>query len=225
MMQLRNVTKIYNPKQSGAVVALDKVNLDIGEGELTAIVGRSGAGKSSLLHILACVDRYTEGQYLLDGCDIATLKDSGLAKIRNEKIGIVLQDFSLLENETVQKNILLPLIFGDKRLKREEQKKRVLQAAGLVGMESFLHKNVSRLSGGQRQRVAIARAMVNNPPYLLADEPTGALDSKTAAEVMDTLKQLNAQGVTVVMVTHEWSLARECRRLITVKDGHLVEES
>lgn len=220
MIQLKNVTKRYNAGKANEFEALHDISLEISDGEITAVIGKSGAGKSTLLHILACIDSYESGEYTIDNTLIKKLSERQLARIRNEKIGMVMQDFALVEDFTALENVMLPLDFAKK--KKAGRKELALNALKSVGMDSMAKKPVNKLSGGQKQRVAIARAIVNEPSVILADEPTGALDSKTSQEIMDVFKSLNAQGKTVIIVTHDMGIAEQCERIIEISDGRIV---
>ena len=222
MITIKNVTKTYNKGASNAFEALHEVNLEIPEKEMTAIVGASGAGKSTLLHIIGCIDDYDSGEYELDGMLIKGKKDKELAQIRNEKIGLVMQDYALVEEFTALENVMLPLDFAKK--KKGQRKKLAEEALERVGMKEFFKRPVRKLSGGQKQRVAIARAIVNDPVVLLADEPTGALDSGTSAEIMQLLKELNRKGMTIVIITHDKEVAAQCDRQIEICDGRVRED-
>lgn len=220
MIILKNIKKVYNPKKPNAFEALHDVSLTIEDGELAAVIGKSGAGKSTLLHILACIDSYEEGEYKIDGISTVNLSERRSARLRNEKIGMVMQDFALVEDFTALENVMLPLEFAKR--KKPNRKLVAMNALKSVGMAEYAKKPVNKLSGGQKQRVAIARAIVNEPSVILADEPTGALDSKTAAEIMDVFCELNKQGKTVIIVTHDMSVAQQCGRIIEISDGNLV---
>lgn len=220
MIILKSIKKVYNPKKPNAFEALHDVSLTIEDGELAAVIGKSGAGKSTLLHILACIDSYEEGEYKIDGISTVNLSERRSAQLRNEKIGMVMQDFALVEDFTALENVLLPLEFAKR--KKPNRKLAAMNALKSVGMEEYAKKPVNKLSGGQKQRVAIARAIVNQPSVILADEPTGALDSKTAAEIMGVFQELHAQGKTVIIVTHDMSIAQQCGRIIEISDGNLV---
>ena len=222
MITLNNISKIYNAKKANEFEALHDVSLEISNGEMVAIIGKSGAGKSTLLHILACIDSYEEGEYRIDDTLVKELSERKLAQIRNEKIGMVMQDFALVEDFTAMENVMLPLDFA--RRKKPNRRQIAMDTLKSVGMESMAKKPVNKLSGGQKQRVAIARAIVNQPAVILADEPTGALDSKTAQEIMDVFKSLHAQGKTVVIVTHDMGIAQQCGRVIEISDGEIVSE-
>ena len=220
MIEISNVTKTYNPKKSNEFTALKNVSLAINDGEMAAIIGKSGAGKSTLLHILACIDSYQSGEYRLGGTLVKKLSEKKSARIRNEKIGLVMQDFALVEDFSALENVLLPLNFA--RKKKPNRREKAMNALKSVGMEEFAKKPVNKLSGGQKQRVAIARAIVNEPSLILADEPTGALDTKTSAEIMAVFKKLNESGKTVVIVTHDLKIAEQCSRIIEISDGKIV---
>ena len=221
MITLENVHKIYNPKKANEFEALKGVSLTIEDGEMVAIIGKSGAGKSTLLHILACIDSYESGEYKIDDTLVKNLSEKQYAQIRNEKIGMVMQDFALVDDFTCLENVLLPLDFA--KHKKPNRKELALAALKSVSMDSMAKKPVNKLSGGQKQRVAIARAIVNQPSMVLADEPTGARDSKTAEEIMHVFKELNHQGKTVVIVTHDMGVAKQCDRLIEISDGKILE--
>ncbi len=222
MIECKNITKIY---QSGAVktTALKEMSFAIKDGEFVAIIGPSGSGKSTLMHILGCLDWPTSGKYFFDGEDVSTLSDDQLADIRKKKIGFVFQTFNLLPRTTVLRNVVLPLVYlGIPRAEREKQAKIALQNSGFE--ESHFYHLSNELSGGQMQRVAIARALVNNPSLILADEPTGNLDSKTGEVVLETFKNLNQQGRTIVLITHEKYIAEHAKRIISLKDGEVIED-
>ena len=220
MVKLKNIVKIYNPKKQNEFEALHKVSATIKDGEMVAVIGKSGAGKSTLLHILACIDSYQDGEYKIDGTLVKDLSERQYAKIRNEKIGMVMQDFALVEDFTALENVMIPLNFSKKKI--PDKKGKALAALRSVGIEDLTKKPCNKLSGGQKQRVAIARAIVNEPSMILADEPTGALDSKTSAEIMELFKSLNEQGRTVVIVTHDPKVAEQCGRIIEISDGRIL---
>lgn len=220
MIRLENIVKVYNPKKSNEFEALHGVSAAIEDGELVAIIGKSGAGKSTLLHILACIDSYQDGEYSIDGTLVKNLSERQYAKIRNEKIGMVMQDFALVEDFTALENVMIPLNFSKKKIPNKKEK--ALGALRSVGIEELAKKPCNKLSGGQKQRVAIARAIVNDPSMILADEPTGALDTKTSAEIMELFKTLNEAGRTVVIVTHDPKVAEQCEKVIEISDGEIV---
>jgi putative ABC transport system ATP-binding protein len=221
-MKLENVQKIYNPNTPGAVKALNGIDLCVEKGEMIAVQGTSGAGKSTLLHILGCIDRLSSGRYFLYGEDITLKNDKYLSGIRNKKIGFVLQDFALIPYRSVIDNVSVPLIFGDTRLSQISDK--CVMALKMVDMHGLRSKKVSQLSGGQKQRVAIARAIVNDPEIILADEPTGSLDSKNAENIMNILLDLNSHGKTIIIVTHDNNIASYCFRKIILSDGKIVHQ-
>ncbi|WP_371378172.1 ABC transporter ATP-binding protein [Sporomusa aerivorans] len=219
---LANITKTYQMGDT-LVAALAGVSLDIREGEFTAIMGPSGSGKSTLMNILGCLDRPTTGSYKLDGQEVATLSDDELASTRNKKIGFVFQNFNLLPRITALDNVALPLVYAGVAAK--ERKERAAAALASVGLEKRMDHLPNELSGGQRQRVAIARALVNEPTIIMADEPTGALDTKSGDEVMDIFKTLNSYGRTIILVTHEPDIAAHAKRVIHVRDGLIVRDT
>ena len=220
MITLQNIRKIYNPKHANAFEALHGISLEIADGEMVAVIGKSGAGKSTLLHILACIDSCESGDYQIDGASVSHLSERKAARIRNEKIGIVMQDFALVEDFSALENVLLPLEFAKK--KKPNRKQIAMNALQAVGMADYAKKPVNKLSGGQKQRVAIARAIVNEPSVILADEPTGALDSTTAAEIMGVFHELHKRGKTIIIVTHDMEIAKQCGRMIEIMDGNVV---
>ncbi len=216
-IQMRDVTKIYNGGRPNEVKALRGVNLDIGKGESVAVMGVSGSGKSTLLHIMGTLDAPTSGSYLMDGVDVFAMSSAEKAKFRNEKIGFALQDFGLLETETAEYNIRLPLYFAEGKIK--DVKNRVAAIAERLGIGDLLKRKMTQLSGGQKQRVAIVRALICDPELILADEPTSALDRTTAEEIVGVLLRLQKEGKTVVMVTHDGALASEFDRTLKISDG------
>lgn len=221
MLKIENLTKIYNYKKPNAFKALDNVSLQINDCEMVAIIGKSGAGKSTLLHIIGCIDKFQKGKYTIDDIEVHNLPDTKLAKIRNEKVGIVMQDFALIEEYSVIENVMIPLNFSSKRTGKP--KEQAMKALEQVGIADLAKKPVANLSGGQKQRTAIARAIVNNPSFILADEPTGALDTKTSGEIMELFKKLNKDGKTVIIITHDPSVAEQCGRKIEISDGKIAE--
>ena len=220
MTTLKNIIKIYNPKKANEFEALHGVSCEIQDGEMVAVIGKSGAGKSTLLHILACIDSYQKGEYTIDGTLVKNLSERQYAKIRNEKIGMVMQDFALVEDFSALENVMIPLNFSKKKIK--DKKEKALAALNSVGIKDLAKKPCNKLSGGQKQRVAIARAIVNEPTMILADEPTGALDTKTSEEIMELFKSLNHQGKTIVIVTHDPKVAEQCDRIVEISDGNIL---
>ena len=218
VISIQNVHRIYELGEN-RVHALRGINLEIGRGEFVAIMGSSGSGKSTLMNILGCLDRPTSGNYILDGVNVAHLSKKDLAAIRNRRLGFVFQGFNLLARTTALENVELPTLYA--RLDAEERQKRARRALEMVGLGQRLDHFPSQLSGGQQQRVAIARALVNQPSILLADEPTGNLDSRTSVEIMAILQKLNDEGLTIVLVTHEPDVAQYAKRVITFRDGRV----
>ncbi len=222
MIEIKNLYKTYNYGKPNAFEALKDVSLTINDGEMVAIIGKSGAGKSTLMHILGCIDDFEKGQYIFNGKDISKVNEKKSAAIRNSEIGIVLQEFALMEQYTVVENVIMPLFFTQKSGRRSEKEKRALEILKRLEMDEYAHKKVNKLSGGQKQRVAIARAMINNPSVLLADEPTGALDVKTTDEIMKVFRNLNKNGTTVIIITHDMEVAGMCDRIIEISDGKII---
>lgn len=220
MLKIENLTKTYNYKKSNAFTALKDVSLEVEDGEMLAIIGKSGAGKSTLLHIIGCIDKFEKGSYTIDRTDVHSLSDNKLAKIRNEKVGIVMQDFALIDEYSVIENVMIPLNFSKKKLGKP--KELAMKALERVGLANLAKKPVSKLSGGQKQRVAIARAIVNDPSFILADEPTGALDTKTSSEIMELFTELNKSGKTVIIITHDLTVADKCKRKVEISDGRII---
>ena len=223
VVHLEDIHKIYDSGEV-QVHAVRGVSLEFSKGEFMAIMGASGSGKSTLMNTLGCLDRPTRGRYLLDSIDISQLNRNQLADLRNEKLGFVFQGFNLLSRTTALENVELPMLYGPHRPSAREMQERALRCLDIVGLSDRADHFPSQLSGGQQQRVAIARALVNNPQVLLADEPTGNLDSKTAVDVMGVFQRLNAQGITIVMVTHELDIARFCKRNLIMRDGRVVSD-
>ena len=222
VVHIENLHKIYDSGEV-PVHAVRGVSLEIHKGEFVALMGASGSGKSTLMNMLGCLDRPTRGKYLLDGTDVSVLDRNELADIRNHKLGFVFQGFNLLARTTALENVELPMMYGPRR-SSHEMRERALHCLNIVGLANRADHFPNQLSGGQQQRVAIARALVNEPQVLLADEPTGNLDSKTSVEVMGVFQKLNEQGITIVMVTHELDIARYCRRNLILRDGVVVRD-
>ena len=219
MLQLEKIGKAVRLGE-GMVSILRDINLTILRGDYTAIMGASGSGKSTLMNILGCLEPASEGHYFFDGRDVTALTDDERTDLRNFRIGFVFQQFNLLSRLSALENVMLPMVYaGYTRQERREQSRRMLEA---VGLADRLHHLPSQLSGGQQQRVAIARALVNQPELLLADEPTGALDSRTGREVMDLLATLHGQGITIVLVTHDASVAERTQRIVRIEDGRIL---
>ena len=221
LIQVRGLTRVYRMGEE-TVRALDGVDLEVDHGEYLAVMGPSGSGKSTLMNLLGCLDTPTSGQYLLNGRRISGLGDDELARIRNAEIGFVFQTFNLLPRTTALENVELPLVYGG--VPRRERKRRAREALERVGLGDRTHHRPNELSGGQRQRVAIARALVNEPSLLLADEPTGNLDSRVSEEIMQLFDELNAAGNTIVVVTHEEDIAARTRRVVRLLDGRVVRD-
>ena len=222
LIQLRDVYKIYGEGLESEVRALDGVSLDVDRGEFVAIVGQSGSGKSTMMNVLGCLDIPTRGDYFLDGVDVRELTDRELSHIRNKQIGFIFQQYNLIQSLNVFENVELPLIYqGIGAERRRELAEEALEKVGLAGRQK--HKP-TEMSGGQQQRVAIARAIAAHPPIIMADEPTGALDSHTGHEVLEFLQQLNREGSTVILITHDNGIAAMARRCVRLTDGKIVED-
>jgi putative ABC transport system ATP-binding protein len=223
VIDARDLTKVYQMGEEVQVHALCGASMQVGAGELVAIMGPSGSGKSTLMNILGCLDQPTSGAYYLEGVEVDSLDDDELAQIRGNKIGFVFQTFNLLPRATALSNVVLPLIYSgiDSRQRRE----RAIAALEVVGLSDRLHHRPNELSGGQQQRVAIARALVNDPSIILADEPTGNLDSKSGMEIMAVVQRLNEErGITTIFVTHELQIAQHTQRIIRISDGRIVDD-
>jgi putative ABC transport system ATP-binding protein len=225
VISVRDLTKTYKVGEH-SVHALRSISLDIEQGEFVSVIGPSGSGKSTLMHILGCLDQPTSGQYILDGRDVSRLTDDEVSLVRNQKIGFVFQGYNLLTRTSALENVELPLLYGGANLSASERRHRAMAALTAVGLESRADHHPNQLSGGQQQRVAIARALLNHPTILLADEPTGNLDSKTSVEVMDIFQSLQRErGITIVLITHEMDVAQYGSRLISFKDGRIVSDT
>jgi len=222
IIELHDVWKIYELGDV-SVTALAGVSLEIGRGEFTAVMGASGSGKSTLMNLIGCLDRPTRGRYRLDSVDVSTLSPDERAEIRNQKLGFVFQSFNLLSRTSALENVELPLFYSD--LPLAEQRQRARQALAIVGLADREQHMPNQLSGGQQQRVAIARALVNDPPLILADEPSGNLDTRTSIEILEVFQQLNrTRGITIVLVTHEHDIAAYATRTITFRDGQVIDD-
>ncbi|QUO39632.1 ABC transporter ATP-binding protein [Dysosmobacter sp. Marseille-Q4140] len=222
MIELRDVYKIYGEGLESEVRALDGVSLTIDRGEFVAIVGQSGSGKSTMMNVLGCLDVPTRGDYLLDGTDVRELTDKELSHIRNKQIGFIFQQYNLIQDLTVLENVELPLIYQGIRV--DDRYDLATEALARVGLAGRMKHRPTEMSGGQQQRVAIARAIAAKPPIIMADEPTGALDSRTGHEVLEFLQQLNREGTTVILITHDNGIAATARRCVRLQDGKVVED-
>lgn len=221
VLTLNNIQKSY--WQGGKELqVLKNISLQINEGELVAIMGPSGSGKSTLMNIIGCLDTATSGDYIVEGTNVKTLADNSLADFRNAKIGFVFQNFNLMPKLTVSQNVEMPLTY--KKVNKKERRKRALDMLQLVGLEDRSDFKPMELSGGQKQRVAIARALVTNPSFVLGDEPTGALDTKTSSQIMDLFKEFHQAGKTIILITHEPEIAALCQRTITLRDGQIISD-
>lgn len=221
IIRVENLKKIYDTGKI-QVEALKDINLEIEKNEYVAIMGASGSGKSTLMNILGCLDRLTEGKYILDDVDVSTLDGNALAMIRNKKIGFVFQAFNLLPRLSALANVELPMVYAG--MSYAERQKKAKAALDRVGLTDRMHHRPNELSGGQKQRVAIARALVNDPAIILADEPTGNLDTRSSEEIMDIFEGLNNEGVTIVMVTHEQDIAQHTKRAVVFRDGEIISD-
>jgi len=219
MIELENITKVYRMGEV-EVNALRGITLSIAKGEMVAIIGASGSGKSTLLNVIGCLDRPTSGRYTFDGANVSQLSDNQLAEMRNKKFGFVFQEYNLLPRASALSNVELPLIYGGSGHKRQ----RAMEALERVGLGARAKHRPTELSGGEQQRVAIARALVNNPALILADEPTGNLDSKTTTEIISIFRQLNQEGITVIIITHEADIASQTQRIIRLHDGEIISQ-
>ena len=224
VINLQDIHKTYHTGEVD-VYAVRGVTLEIAQGEFVALMGASGSGKSTMMNTLGCLDRPTRGKYFLDGIDVSELNRDELADIRNQQIGFVFQGFNLLARTSALENVELPMLYMRQRLTGASQRERALKALEIVGLSDRADHTSSQLSGGQQQRVAIARALANQPSLLLADEPTGNLDSRTSIEIMGVFQKLNQQGITIVMVTHELDIAQYTRRMVVMRDGKVVGDT
>lgn len=218
MIIVKNLTKTYNKGKSNQFNAIENITFSVDDNELVAIVGTSGAGKSTLLHIVSTIDNATSGEVKIDGCDITKISNAKRAEMRNKQIGLVIQDYALINDYNVLENVMLPLTFS----KVKNKKEKALSALSDIGIEHLAKKQISKLSGGEKQRVAIARAIVNNPKYIFADEPTGNLDSITTEGIIDLFQTLNKKGKTIIIITHDMNVANKCHRIIRLADGKIV---
>ncbi|MCM1524757.1 MAG: ABC transporter ATP-binding protein [Ruminococcus sp.] len=225
MIKLSNINKIYNKGKGNEFQALYDLSLTVNDGELVGIVGKSGSGKTTLLNIIGCIDTFSSGEYTLDDISVEKCSDKRFAEIRNSKIGIVMQDYSLIETYTVKENLLVPTFFSKNKPRKSDTNKRIDELLEKLGISDLKNKDVRELSGGQKQRTAIARALMNNPSVILADEPTGALDSGTSSEIMNLFTDLNKDGKTVIIVTHDSEIASRCSRVIEISDGSIIAQS
>ncbi|PJI10337.1 MULTISPECIES: ABC transporter ATP-binding protein [Clostridium] len=219
-IKMKNLGKVYKMGKN-EYRALSDINLEISKGEFVSIVGPSGAGKSTLMNIIGCLDNASEGEYLLDGVN-TNCSDNKLAEIRNKKIGFIFQNYNLLPKLNVRENVELPLIYQG--VGSSEIRSKSMEVIKKVGLEEHINHKPSELSGGQKQRVAIARALASNPEIILADEPTGALDSKTGIEVIEMIKKINEEGNTIILITHDMNIAKEAKRIVTVRDGRIISD-
>ncbi len=221
-IRIVDMYKVYNPGEN-EVRALDGISLSVDEGEFLAITGHSGSGKSTLMNMLGCLDVPTSGEYYLEGQDVAKMTDNELSDIRNKHIGFIFQGFNLIPGLDAVENVELPLIY--RGVGREERRRLAVESLGRVGLGNRLHHKPSEMSGGQQQRVAIARAIAAKPPIILADEPTGNLDTKSGADVMDILRELNSEGRTIIIITHDGDIAASARRCVYIQDGRLIRDT
>ena len=221
LIHIENMKKIYNPGEN-EVRALDGIDLDIEKGDRVAIVGHSGSGKSTLMNMLGCLDTPTSGKYVLDGQDVASMTDNQLADVRNKEIGFIFQGFNLISNLDAVGNVELPLVY--RGVSKNERKQLAMEALKSVGLEDRMKHKPNEMSGGQQQRVAVARAVAAKPPIILADEPTGNLDTKSTQEIMEILKELHRSGRTVIIITHDEEIASQAHRVIRILDGRIEED-
>lgn len=222
MIELKSVYKIYFPGSENEVRALDGIDLRVEEGEFVAIVGKSGSGKSTCMNMIGCLDVPTSGEYSIDGVSVANLSEDDLARLRNKTLGFIFQQYNLISKLSVEENVELPLLYGG--VPTEERKARVRDALTRVGLLERIHHYPQQLSGGQQQRVSIARALASRPHIMLADEPTGALDSKTGMEILRLLQELNREGNTIILITHDNYIASFAKRIIRIQDGKIISD-
>lgn len=220
---MKHITKKYNVNSKNESTAVDNIDLLIHTGEMVAIVGKSGAGKSTLMHIIGCLDKATVGEYYINDQLISNSNNRSIAKLRNKMFGFILQDFGLIEDEKVLDNVLLPNMFNNTRI--SNMKRNAIDKLELLNIYHLKDRYVEDLSGGEKQRVAIARALINEPEYILADEPTGALDTSNSDNIIDILNELNKQGKTIIIVTHDMGIASSCKRIITMQDGKIISDN
>ena len=221
LIQLKNIYKIYIDGES-EIYALDNISMTVNAGEFVAIVGQSGSGKSTCMNIIGCLDTPTSGTYHLNGTDVSTMRDDELAVVRNQMLGFIFQQYNLIPKLTLLENVELPLIY--RGISQSKRRSMALESLDRVGLADRASKYPKQLSGGQQQRVSIARALAGNPPVILADEPTGALDSKTGAEVLEFIKKLNREGNTIILITHDNSIATQAKRIVRISDGQITDD-
>lgn len=222
MLELKNISKIYNEGKADELTALADINMKVKKGDMISVMGVSGSGKTTLLNIIGCIDKPTSGEYILDGEDVSRRLSDTLSRIRNEKIGFILQDYALIEDKTALENVMYPLAFA-KGVSYRTMKSEALNALKMLKIDELKNKRVFKLSGGQKQRVAIARAIVNHPKLILADEPTAALDRRTADEIMSVFSGFNKKGVTIIIVTHDKRIADMCGKTLYISEGRISE--
>lgn len=221
LIELKNIYKIYIDGES-EIYALDNISMTVNTGEFVAIVGQSGSGKSTCMNIIGCLDTPTRGTYHLNGTDVSTMRDDELAVVRNQMLGFIFQQYNLIPKLTLLENVELPLIY--RGIPQSKRRSMALESLNRVGLADRASKYPKQLSGGQQQRVSIARALAGNPPVILADEPTGALDSKTGAEVLEFIKKLNREGNTIILITHDNSIAAQAKRIVRISDGQITDD-
>lgn len=222
LIRIEDMTKVYNPGEN-EVRALDHISLEVQEGEFVAIIGQSGSGKSTLMNMLGCLDVPTSGEYYLNGTDVSTMADNDLSTVRNNEIGFIFQGFNLIPNLDALDNVALPLIY--RGVDKKKRRKMAKDALGMVGLENRIKHKPSEMSGGQQQRVAIARAIAAKPPVILADEPTGNLDSASSKDILNILQELHKNGRTIVLITHDDKIAHQAKRIVRIMDGKIESDS